>query len=130
MRQTNYIVQRMFSQHKVPEQFVLDYLYKVYLGTLKSMVDNDEEFLDEYLEQSFAEKLKLRLKEMREKGYKFKLVEEVVGREGQVIPNKVEILDGIFIRGLSMDRKVNETEENYHVYDDSEGLVGLPHFRD
>lgn len=116
----------MFSQHKVPEQFVLDYLYKVYLGTLKSIVDGDAEFQEEYLERSFSQKLAARMQEMKEKGYTFKLVEEVIGREGQVIPHKVEILDSVFIRGLSMDRSANEPEENYHLYDDSEGLVGLP----
>ena len=117
------MVDRLFGEHKVPESFVLDYLFKVYLGTLKSIVELDEEFLTEYLEEGLSKKLISRLKEMKAKGYTFKLVEEIVGREGQGVPTKVEILDSIFIRGLSMDRTKNKTEEHYHVYDDSAGLV-------
>ena len=46
------------------------------------MVDSDEEFMNEYLENGFAKKLVERLKEMKSKGYTFKLVEEIIGREG------------------------------------------------
>ena len=118
---------RLFSEQKVPEPFVLDYLYKIYLGTLKSMVEGDEEFLSEYLEKGFAERLVRRIKEMREKGYRFKVAEELVSRHGTLIPSKVEIIDSVFIRGLSTDRSKNQKEEKYHVFNDVENLVASAH---
>jgi len=117
------MVSRMFSEHKVPEHFIMDYLYKIYLGTLKAMADNDEEFLREYLEKNFSDKLVARLKEMRGKGYSFKVVEEIVGNAGQPVPNKIDVVDSVFIRGLFMDRSKNGTEEDYHIYNDIDGMV-------
>lgn len=125
MIQDNYIVQRMFSEHKVPDNFVLDYLFKVYMGTVKAMAENDEEFLSEYLEKSFSDRLVQRLKTLKEKGYRFNVVEDVIGRNGQPIPRKVEILDSVFIKGLFMDRTKNMSEDQYHIFNDADNLVSF-----
>lgn len=125
LTQDNYIVQRMFSEHKVPDNFVMDYLFKVYMGTVKAMADQDEEFLGEYLEKSFATKLGQRIKTLKEKGYRLSVVEDVIGRNGQPIPKKVEVLDSVFIKGLFMDRSKNMSEDQYHIFNDSDNLVVL-----
>lgn len=118
-------MQRMFSEHKVPDNFVMDYLFKVYMGTVKAMADHDEEFLGEYLEKSFATKLGQRLKTLKDKGYRLSVVEDVIGRNGQPIPKKVEVLDSVFIKGLFMDRSKNMPEDQYHIFNDSDNLVRL-----
>ena len=66
----NYIYHRIYGQHRIPIHFIEDYLYKIYLGLLHSIAQLDEEFLSEYLEEKFAEKLISRLKYLKEEGYK------------------------------------------------------------
>ena len=60
---------RIFHEHKLPYHFITNHLYKIYAGTLHSIAKRDEEFLNEYLEESFALRLLQSLDKLKEKGY-------------------------------------------------------------
>lgn len=60
---------RVFTQHKIPKDFVLNHLNKIYTGTLYSIAGRDEEFLGEYLEKYFSERLLQSLTTLSKKGY-------------------------------------------------------------
>lgn len=70
---TAYMPERVFAQYRIPKYMVIDHLKKIYLGTLHSIVDLDEEFLKEYLEPTFADKLIKTVIDYKNKGYKFEL---------------------------------------------------------
>ncbi len=60
---------RIFSYHKVPKDFVISHFNKIYSGALYSMAARDEEFLTEYLEKNFSERLLKSLSELSKQGY-------------------------------------------------------------
>ena len=61
--------ERVFAQHKIPKNMIIDHVYKIYQGALYSMANLDEEFLGEYLEADFAKRLIDSLKKMRDSGF-------------------------------------------------------------
>jgi hypothetical protein len=68
-----YMGERTFTQHKIPKEFVTNLLFKIYRGTLMSIQNNDEEFLREYLEEEFANKLWATMQNMQKNNYKVSL---------------------------------------------------------
>lgn len=65
---------RIFVFHKIPKEFVTNHLNKIYTGALYSMAARDEEFLGEYLEKRFCEKLLNSLTDLTKKGYMVRLI--------------------------------------------------------
>jgi hypothetical protein len=77
--------ERVFAQHKIPKNMIIDHIYKIYQGTLYSMANLDEEFLGEYLEADFSNRLINSLKKMRDSGF------EVIYNETRLIFLLIEI---------------------------------------
>jgi len=66
------MLERVFAFHKIPKDFVTNHLNKIYTGVLYSIAARDEEFLNEYLEKHFCERLLKNLTELSKKGYMVK----------------------------------------------------------
>ena len=113
-----YMFERQLIEHQIPHQFITDHLEKIFFGTQHAIVDNDQEFLEEYLEPSFLKKLNQNLNYLKTKGYQLKVVEDVVGNFGEPVKSDHKILDGVFIQGLSTDRSLNDSEGEYHIFKD------------
>ena len=65
----SYMGERIFAEHRIPKEFVLNHLFKIYVGMIYSIANRDEEFILEYCEKNFAEKLCQRLKTLEDEGY-------------------------------------------------------------
>lgn len=65
----SYLGERIFSEQKIPQQLVLNHLFKIYNGVIYSIAAQDAEFLTEYCEKSFAERLIKRLETLNKQGY-------------------------------------------------------------
>lgn len=89
------------------------------------MAAQDEEFLFEYCEKTYAETLVKRIKSLKEKGYTFKVEEDVTGIKGEPVEKFSYVVDMVMVRGLSIDRSENDTPKAYHKWVDIEdmGLV-------
>ncbi|KAL4504165.1 hypothetical protein ABPG72_021003 [Tetrahymena utriculariae] len=120
-----YMPERVFAEQRIPKYMVIDHLKKIYLGTLHSIVDLDEEFLNEYLEAGFAKKLIERIKELKNQGYKLELYQDNNGIRGEPITQETYLGDMVMVRGLSIDRSKNLSQNDYHMWKDIEdmGLV-------
>ena len=66
------MMDRVFVHHKIPRDFVTNHLNKIYNGVLYSIAARDEEFLSEYLEKYFSERLLRSLTDLSKKGYMVK----------------------------------------------------------
>lgn len=71
--QTAYMAERIFAEQRIPKYMVIDHLKKIYFGTLNSIIELDEEFLNEYLEPTFAKKLIQKIKDLKNSGFKLEL---------------------------------------------------------
>jgi len=117
-----YIFERILIESQIPHQFLTDYMEKIFYGTLHAIVDEDYEFLKEYLETSFFLKLKDTMAILKEKEYTLKMVEDVIGNFGEPVQSSAKIFDAVVIRGLRIDRKQNGSQEDYHVFKDIEDM--------
>ena len=52
-----FLSENVFAHHKIPKDMVFDHLNKIFTGTLYAIADKEEEFLNEYCEKSFANRL-------------------------------------------------------------------------
>ena len=50
-------------------------------------------------------------------------MKDILGKRGQPIPSKIDLLDSVFIRGLTLSREENGDISQYHVYEDSDEMV-------
>jgi hypothetical protein len=64
----SFMFKSLLGTHKVHLDRLDDHLIKIYRGVLYSMAAYDEEFLMEYTEKTFAERVLESLRNIREKG--------------------------------------------------------------
>eukprot|EP01016_Furgasonia_blochmanni_P052771 TRINITY_DN8453_c0_g1_i5.p1 TRINITY_DN8453_c0_g1~~TRINITY_DN8453_c0_g1_i5.p1 ORF type:complete len:327 (-),score=54.60 TRINITY_DN8453_c0_g1_i5:287-1267(-) len=124
------MTERIFAQHRLPKQVILNYIYKIYNGVLNAMSDGDTEFLNEYCEAHFSKRIQESLKQLKDKGITIKLHNDVTGEGGVPVGVKTEFLDAIMVKGLSWDRDLNGSQKDYHKWTDIEEMglfVFTPH---
>ena len=87
------------------------------------MANQDEEFLEEYLEGGLSKRVVESLKRLKEDGYELSAEEET--NRGVKVGKGEKMIDQVVIQGLQMDRGVNQKKEDYRVWEDEEdmGLV-------
>jgi len=119
---SGYMGDRIFSYHKVPKDFVTNHFNKIYSGVLYSIAARDEEFLSEYLEKNFSERLLASLTNLSKQGYMIKAVQDVGGIRGEPIVQKTDIADIVLVKGLNVDRDTNKDESAYHKFIDIEDM--------
>lgn len=95
-----------------------DHLIKIYRGVLYSLAAQDEEFLYEYTEKSFADRALESLRNLQEKGDQVITDEDFGANQGEPIPYKCFQVQGALIKGLSVDRSKNLAENEYHIWRD------------
>jgi len=54
---TSFLGDMIYSEHQLPKQIIMDHLHKIYDGFIYSIANNDHEFLSEYVESGFYDKL-------------------------------------------------------------------------
>lgn len=69
----SFIGDRIFAEHRIPRDFVLNHLFKIYNGMIYSMAGNDKEFIYEYCEKNLADRLSKKLDDLSNQGYAVKL---------------------------------------------------------
>ena len=126
---TRFIGDQVFSRLHVHKGEVLEHLFKIYRAVLLSAADGDYEFLREYCEETFAEKLIQRIEQLKEKGIKFSVKEDFHSGDGgksNIIAKPMEIeanmYDHTVIKGVSLNRKENGTEDDYVINNDIENM--------
>eukprot|EP01017_Pseudomicrothorax_dubius_P011145 TRINITY_DN14112_c0_g5_i1.p1 TRINITY_DN14112_c0_g5~~TRINITY_DN14112_c0_g5_i1.p1 ORF type:complete len:322 (+),score=60.02 TRINITY_DN14112_c0_g5_i1:110-1075(+) len=120
--QTRFLGERVFAQHRLPKDFILDHLFKIYRGVLLSSQNVDEEFLREYLEPGFAQRFVESLDRVKKQNYQLQAYKDVSGVRGEPIPDHLTIIDMHMLRGLTADRAKNGSPKDYHVWEDIEDM--------
>jgi hypothetical protein len=88
-----------------------------------SLAAQDTEFINEYLEESLANKTIKQLTNLKQKGYSLETKEET--NRGIQIGRSEKIIDQVLIQGLSVDRSINKPRKDYRIWEDDSdmGLV-------
>jgi hypothetical protein len=115
---TRFLPEQIFSRGTITRYEVLRHLYKIYRGSLLAMTANDYDFLQEYLEETFHEKLSKKLKTFEEKKYTFDLLEDFEANNGVRMMPEMYLYDNIIIKGLDTNRKNNLKLKDYSICDD------------
>ena len=80
-----FIGEQIFTTSRVPRDYVLHHLYKIFSGVLYSIENQDEEFLNEYCEKNFSDKLMKNLKYYKSKGFIVKVETDLSGISGEPV---------------------------------------------
>ena len=67
--------ERVMSYYGIHHTTITDYLLKIYKASLFSIADKNEEFMKEYWEKGFMERVLESIDVAKEKGYKMKVTE-------------------------------------------------------
>lgn len=67
---------RLMGFYGVHQSALTQYFLKIFKGTLYAAVQKDDKFLEEYVEKSLGERIKMDMATMEKKQIKFNAVEE------------------------------------------------------
>lgn len=107
---------------KVHRTEVLSHLFKIYRAVLLSAGDKDFDFLEQYCEEMFFEKLRNRLNQLSAQGLTLKVEEDMFADRGKPMQVEANMYDHVVIKGLSPVRKENGVDEDYYIYNDIENM--------
>lgn len=117
------LTDQLFSRNRsVSRRQLLNYLFKVYRGVLLAASQYDYEFLNNYLEETFNNKLTLKLKEFEKLQYEIELLEDMKAEKNKRIIPEFHLYDSIVIKGLSTNRKTNGSPDDYMICNDIEDM--------
>ncbi|CAI2373281.1 unnamed protein product [Moneuplotes crassus] len=108
---------QIFSRMKIHKGEVLEHLYKIFRATLLSAADRDYDFLKEYCEETFADKLIKRLENLRKEGLTCSYEEDM-----RPIEVEANMYDTTVIKGVNIHRKENGSEDDYIIHNDLEEM--------
>lgn len=114
--------EQVFVRSKISKQEVLKHLFKIYRGILLGISEFDYEFLEEYCEKTFFDKLKDKLEEYKLRKYQLELVEDMKANNGYRLLPEMHLYDSLLIKGLQTEREKNENESKYSVCNDIEDM--------
>jgi chromosomal replication initiation ATPase DnaA len=106
---------------RVPEQTMMNYFQKLFIGSLHAISNSDEEFLREYLEKNLVDKILKSNKQLEENNLFLKVVSDIENKD-QGIPTFCEIIDGLLIKGITSDREKNGDASQYHTWSDLDDM--------
>lgn len=107
---------------KVHKNEVLEHLFKVFRAVLMSAQERDFEFMEQYCEEVFFTKLRNRLNQIKTQGYTLVLEEDVHADRGKPMQVEANMYDHTVIKGLSMVRSENGSEQDYMIFNDIENM--------
>lgn len=64
-----FIAHNIFANHKIPQHLITDHLIKIFRGYMYATAANDHEFISEYLEKNFSEKVIKNLEYLKSQDY-------------------------------------------------------------
>lgn len=117
-----FLPEQVFTRSKITKAEVLKHLFKIYRGVLLASSEFDYEFLEEYCEKEFLNKLKEKLDEYKTRGYTIEVVEDLKANKGYRLLPEMHLYDCIVIKGLYLDRSKNNKESEYSVCNDIENM--------
>jgi hypothetical protein len=80
---TRFMGEQIFSRMKVHRAEVLQHLFKIYRAVLLSSADRDFDFLEQYCEEIFFEKLRNRLNQLHTNGLILTVEEDMFADRGK-----------------------------------------------
>jgi len=117
-----FLPEQIFVRGQTPKSDLLKHLFKIYRGVLLASSENDYEFLQEYCEPKFYEKLKNKLEEYKLRKYTIEVVEDMKANNGYRLFPEMHLYDCVVIKGLFIDREKNMGENDYSVCNDIEDM--------
>lgn len=109
------------AQARIPEQTMMNYFQKLFIASLHAIANSDRQFLDEYLESRFAEKVMESNEKLGAKGL-FLEVKSDLKEDGLFVSTFCEVVDGILVKGLTSDRRANGAPEDFHLWSDLDDM--------
>lgn len=119
---TRFMGDQIFSRLKVHKGEVLEHLFKIFRAVLLSSSEGDTEFIKEYCEETFAHKLIARLTQLKESGVAISIKEDFYADNGKPMEIEANMYDHTIIKGLSVIRKENGSEDDYFINNDIENM--------
>jgi len=117
-----FIPEQIFVRSMTPKSEVLKHLFKVYRGILLACSENDYEFLKEYIEPIFCDKLISKLEEFKLRKYTIEVVEDMKANKGFKMFPEMHLYDCVVLKGIYIDRSKNGQETDYSVCNDIEEM--------
>jgi hypothetical protein len=117
-----FLPEQVFVRSKTTKSDVLKHLFKIYRGVLLAMSQKDHEFIQEYCEKTFSDKIKKRLSDFEELKYTLEVVEDMKANKGYRLLPEMHMYDCIILKGLYLDRNLNKRESDYSVCDDIDDM--------
>jgi hypothetical protein len=115
------MIKQVMANARVPEQTMLNYFQKLFIGSLYAICNSDEEFLKEYLEINMVNKILESNNKLKENNL-FLKVDSDLGDTNEQIPTFCEIIDGLVIKGITSDREQNGDISQYHTWSDLDDM--------
>ena len=119
---TRFLSEQVFSRMKIHRTEVLQHLFKIYRAVLLSSADRDFDFLEQYCEEMFFQKLKNRLNQLNTSGLILSVEEDMFADRGKPLQVEANMYDHVLIKGLSPVRKENGAEDDYSIFNDIENM--------
>lgn len=113
---------QIFTRNSISRQMLLKHLFKIYRGVLLAKTQFDYDFLKEYCEEGYFNRVSKVLNEYERNGYSLELLEDMKANNNQRINPELHLYDNIIIKGLSINRKINGKESDYSVCNDIEDM--------
>ena len=115
------MVRQVMGNARVPEQTMMNYFQKLFIGSLYAISNSDQEFLDEYLEKNLVDKILQSNRLLEANNLYLKVISDIDNKD-QSIPTFCEIIDGLLIKGITSNRQKNGNAEDYHIWSDIEDM--------
>ena len=119
---TRFIGDQIFSRLKVHKGEILEHLVKIYRAVLLSAADSDFDFIKEYCEETFYDKLIRRIKQLDKSGISMAVKEDMYADKGKPMDIEANMYDSTVIKGLTLTRKENGSEDDYFISNDIENM--------
>jgi hypothetical protein len=117
-----FLPEQIFVRSKTPKAELLKHLFKIYRGVLLACSENDQEFLKEYVEPIFCDRLIKKLEEFKTRKYTLEVVEDMKANNGVRLFPEMHMYDCVVIKGLFLDRNRNGKETEHSVCNDIEEM--------
>ena len=120
---SRFLPDQVFARNRVvSRRGVLEHFFKMYRGVLLASSQYDYDFLEEYCETQFFNKLKEKLKTFQNLNYKIDVLEDMKANRNQRINPEMHLYDCIVFKGISTDRTKNGRESDYFACNDVEEM--------
>ena len=115
------MTKQAMANARIPEQTMMNYFQKLFIGALHGISNSDEPFLREYLESNLVDKILESNKRLESKGL-FLKVSSDIEEDNKYVSTFCELIDGVVIQGIGSDREKNGNASDYHSWSDLDDM--------